>query len=157
MALDGSLTILHSFERRYYEVLGLPGKLITGSDGSIYGLTGGGGYSGFGTVFRMALDGTFTTLREFGGWESPAADGNSPSGFLQGSDGALYGATLSGGAANAGLIYRITTTGSFTSLYSFVESPEGTGFRGGLVAIPDGGFIRWPRAEAHSIAEQLSG
>src|SRR5271169_4164760 len=57
---------------------GGPQGLVLASDGNLYGTTGGGGSSGCngfgcGTVFRLALDGTLTTLHTFQG-----VDGASP-------------------------------------------------------------------------------
>jgi uncharacterized repeat protein (TIGR03803 family) len=68
--------------------------LLQANDGSFYGTTVSGGSSGFGTVFRVALNGTFTTLYSFTG----GIDGAEPyGGLLQTSDGSLYGTALSGG------------------------------------------------------------
>jgi uncharacterized repeat protein (TIGR03803 family) len=40
--------------------------LIQGTDGELYGTTFGGGPEGNGTVFKISLDGTLTTLAGFG-------------------------------------------------------------------------------------------
>ena len=54
-------------------------------------------------------------LYAFGG-----SDGAYPyAGLVQGTDGSLYGTTLDGGAANDGTVFRITTAGQETVLYSF--------------------------------------
>ena len=69
--------------------------LIEGSDGNLYGTTGGGGASDGGTVFRIAKDGSgFSLLKSFG---CSITDGCSPvAGLIEGSDGNLYGTTSEG-------------------------------------------------------------
>jgi len=53
-------------------------------------------------------------------------DGNGPtSALIQGSDGALYGTTSSGGANGLGTVFRISTAGVETILHSF--GPAGAG------------------------------
>jgi len=66
--------------------------------------------------------GIFTTLYSFSG---AAADGSHPyAALIQGSDGAFYGATESGGtgsscAGGCGAVFKITSAGMETLLYSF--------------------------------------
>src|SRR5580700_6700851 len=58
---------------------------------------------------------TFTTLFSFDG-----TDGNNPfAGLVQATNGDLYGTTLEGGANNGGTIFKITPSGTLTTLYSF--------------------------------------
>jgi uncharacterized repeat protein (TIGR03803 family) len=57
--------------------------------------------------------------------------------FIQGPDGVLYATTPGGGASGNGTIYRITTNGVFSLLYTFSGS-DGAGPWGGLVQTPDG-------------------
>ncbi|HLX96512.1 MAG TPA: choice-of-anchor tandem repeat GloVer-containing protein, partial [Verrucomicrobiae bacterium] len=48
------------------------------------------------------------------------ANGNQPSaGLVQGPDGAFYGTTQTGGSYNQGTVFKITSSGAFTSLLSF--------------------------------------
>lgn len=101
--------------------------LIQTADGNLYGTTYGAPASGSGTIFKIALDGTLTTLFYFGG-----SNGASPvAGLVQAADGNFYGTTEYGGASNpceslsgspnkgCGTIYRLTPAGSVTTLYSF--------------------------------------
>lgn len=72
-------------------------------------------------------------------------DGGTPSGTLvQGLDGNLYGTTGYGGTSDFGVVFRITTGGAFTTLYSFCyDSPictDGAGPDAGLVLGQDGNF-----------------
>jgi uncharacterized repeat protein (TIGR03803 family) len=93
-----------------------PGGLILGTDGSFYG-TGGGGSNGDGTIFRLkpGADG-LTMLFSF-----DYNDGNAPVGNLtEGADGNFYGVTYSGGSqAGYGTVFKITPTGTLTTLYVF--------------------------------------
>jgi uncharacterized repeat protein (TIGR03803 family) len=112
---EGTLTTLHSFS---YTDGGQPGgALIQASDGNLYGTTSEGGPNLYGTVFKIPLNGTLTTLNSFNN-----TDGAAPfAGLVQGSDGNLYGTTLEGGSSvnGDGTIFKITTSGTLTSLYSF--------------------------------------
>jgi uncharacterized repeat protein (TIGR03803 family) len=90
-----------------------------GSDGLLYGATYSGGTNGWGMLFRMALDGTgYSILHTFG---SVTNDGRNPFATLtEGSDGAMYGATVNGGSHGGGMIFRMDKGGSgFTNLHSF--------------------------------------
>ena len=63
---------------------------------------------------------TFNTLFSFDG-----TDGAMPEGALvQGTDGDLYGQTEAGGAYGYGTVFKITTGGKLTTIYSFCSSPQ---------------------------------
>jgi uncharacterized repeat protein (TIGR03803 family) len=120
---------------------------VQGPDGALYGTTLQGGTAKTGTVFRLALDGTYTQLASFTG-----ANGANPEGQLVvGRDGLLYGTTMTGGANDRGTIYKITPTGTQTVLYSFDTlgnfnsngdglNTNGANPRAGLRLGPDGNF-----------------
>lgn len=80
--------------------------LLKGIDGAFYGTTTGGGTQGVGTAFRFnPSNGSYSTLHNFG---SMTGDGSFPwAALTEGSDGALYGATISGGDAGKGTLYRL--------------------------------------------------
>ena len=61
----------------------------------LYGTAQVGGVYGFGTVFRISLDGTLATLAQFDGDQGA----NPQARLIQGTDGNLYGTTLTGGAS----------------------------------------------------------
>jgi uncharacterized repeat protein (TIGR03803 family) len=92
--------------------------LIQGRDGYLYGTTLGGGTNASGTngtVFKMSTNGNFAWSVAFNN-----ADGQAPAaGLVQASDGNLYGTTGYGGTKGFGTVFRITTNGALTSLYSF--------------------------------------
>jgi uncharacterized repeat protein (TIGR03803 family) len=61
-------------------------------------------------------------------------------GLIQGSASNLYGTTSSGGAYGQGAVYKITTAGAETVLYSFIGSPDGATPTAGLIQGSDGNF-----------------
>lgn len=116
-------TILHAF-------VGSDGSnpiagLVSDAAGNYYGLTNTGGISGFGTLFKITAAGKFSVLHQFG---RIANDGSTPEGTLTiDSLGNLYGTTYAGGVNNAGTVFRVTTHGVETVLYSFsYVAPEGS-------------------------------
>jgi uncharacterized repeat protein (TIGR03803 family) len=104
------------------------------TDLDFYGTTSTGGAYGFGTVFEVSpVRYGLPTLHSFYG-----ADGSSPeAGLVLASDGNLYGTTSSGGTYGYGTIFKISTSGIFTSLYSF-EGTDGSSPEAGLVQASDG-------------------
>ncbi len=96
---------------------------ILGNDGNLYGVTWGGGSdlnngAGWGTVYKVTLDGQLTTLYTFC-VVSCVDDGGNPSGLMQAADGNFYGTTLIGGEFGAGNLFKITPTGGFTVVHNF--------------------------------------
>jgi uncharacterized repeat protein (TIGR03803 family) len=77
-----------------------------------------------------------TTLHSFSGNDGayPAA------GLVQGSDGIFYGTTINGGTNGYGTVFKISTNGALTSLYSFTGTNDGASPWAGLVQGNDGNF-----------------
>jgi len=96
-----------------------PNSLIVGSDGNLYGTAAGGGTNGSGTAFKLTTEGTFTLLHTFCNIIVCPGAPEEPNGIVQGSDGNLYGTTSLGGANNGGAVFKLTTQGTFSTLYSF--------------------------------------
>jgi uncharacterized repeat protein (TIGR03803 family) len=116
------------------------GGLIQATDGNFYGLAGGGGVNGAGTVFKITPSGTLTTLYNFCP-QGDCAGGEYPGGTLiQATDGNLYGTTVYGGTDDVGVVFKITTSGTFTTLHSFRDSPDGANPVAGLVQATNGNF-----------------
>ena len=117
--------------------------LVQGTDGNLYGTTQYGGKADFGTVFRLSLSGTLTTLYSFCS-QSQCVDGSLPdAGLVEGTDGNFYGTTFWGGTQNQGTIFKITPNGSLTTLYSFCpvgNCPDGENPHASLIQAPDGNF-----------------
>jgi uncharacterized repeat protein (TIGR03803 family) len=111
--------------------------LIQATDGNFYGTSSSGGDANAGTVFQLTPAGALTRLYSFTG----GADGGYPfAGLVQGADGNFYGTSSSGGAAGAGTIFQITSSGSFTVLYSFTGGADGANPYAGLIPGADGNF-----------------
>ncbi len=133
MSVAGAITTLHSFtgesDGAYPQA-----ALIQATDGSFYGTAQNGGDFGFGNVFRILPDGTFSTVYSFTG----GADGSAPTDSLvQAKDGNFYGMTP-GGARGFGNIYRLTAQGVLTTIYTFTNGTDGSAPSGALVQGTDG-------------------
>jgi uncharacterized repeat protein (TIGR03803 family) len=121
------------------------GGLVQGTDGNFYGTTYYGGSSGAcingcGTVFKITPAGVLTTLHSF-----VSSDGEAPFGQLvQGTDGNFYGTTSEGGLSDCsgldgcGTMFKISSTGTLTTLLSF-DSTDG-GEPSGVIQATDGNF-----------------
>ena len=139
----GELTTLYFFGG--LDGLAPTGALLQGSDGDFYGTTKEGGPQQRGTVFRITPDGALTTLYQFCILGYSCTDGGNPfAGLVRGGDGSLYSTTAIGGISEncpfgCGTIFRITTEGEQTTLYSFANSDGASPF-GGLVKATDGNF-----------------
>jgi len=121
------------------------------SDSTLYGTTFFGGTTsspgslGYGTVFKLRIDGNgFTNLYNFSPANSDPVNPNSTV-ILLGN--ALYGTTAGGGESGGGTVFALNTNGlAFTTLHSFALLPpspgpytnsDGTGLQGGVVASGD--------------------
>ena len=110
------------------------GGLIQAADGNFYGVASEGGSFGAGTVFQMTPDHTVNVLYSFSG----GADGGVPvGGIVEASDGNLYGTTSSGGVNGAGVLFRVTPSGTYTVLHDFTEA-TGSGPRSSLMQHTNG-------------------
>lgn len=126
----GTLTTLHSFSGDS----GAPRtSLVQAGDGALYGTTNwfeGTTASRF-SVFRIALDGTFATVHEFGSLESPAGP------LTLGPDGDLYGVyTFIFAWPN---FFKITTSGEFSVIRQSPGGIEGSPEQR-LIVASDGNF-----------------
>jgi large repetitive protein len=146
MTPSGTLTTLYSFCSQNGCTDGTVPQavLVQGTDGNFYGTTAIGGANGYGTVFKMTPSGTLTTLYSFCP-QTGCTDGKNPqAGLVQGTDGNFYGTTASGGGANNyGTVFKITPSGTLTSLYSFCSQSgctDGVIPVAGLVQGTDGNF-----------------
>jgi uncharacterized repeat protein (TIGR03803 family) len=113
-------------------------SLVQGSNGSFYGMTGAGGASNQGTVFRITAGGKLTTLYNFCS-QMNCTDGGDPyAGLVQATNGDFYGTTDNGGSGS-GTVFKITAGGKLTTLHSF-DGTDGSSPWAGLVEGADGDF-----------------
>src|SRR5438876_887342 len=114
-------------------------SIIEGSDGRLYGTTVNGGPDDGGLVFGMNKDGSgYAILHPF---RMSTTDGLSPwGGVVQGSDGRLYGRTLSGGTNDGSAVFGLNKNGSgYTVLHSFTSNlPDHMDSYSGLIQGSDG-------------------
>jgi uncharacterized repeat protein (TIGR03803 family) len=161
---SGKLTTLYKFcqESNCTDGGNPYAALVQGANGNFYGTTNAGGAQQggcaaevrCGTVFKITPNGKFTTLYSFCS-RSGCPDGQVPNAALvQGSDGSFYGTTEQGGHNGAcpkveacGTIFRITPSGTLTTLYSFCSQggascTDGSNPYGALIQDPtDGDFF----------------
>src|SRR5260370_29760312 len=115
---SGTLTTVHNFN---FTDGKSPSGLVQASDGNFYGTTlEGGTNSCCGTLYKITPSDTLATLYNFCS-QSGCADGSGRDGpLVQGTDGNLYGATAGGGGNGGyGTVFKITTSGTLTTLHSF--------------------------------------
>jgi uncharacterized repeat protein (TIGR03803 family) len=129
---SGVETVLHTFAGAPTDGSTPAAALVLGSDGNFYGTTAGGGTSNTGTVFKITPGGVATVLHSFAGG---TADGSRPNtALIQGNDGNFYGTSAYGGiggdvsmgSSGNGTVFRITSAGVETMLYSFAGGTDGS-------------------------------
>ena len=125
MTPSGTLTSLYTFCTQS----GCPdgenpaAGLVQANDGDLYGTTFNGGAYGGGTIFRITPSGKLTTLYSFCS-QKGCPDGERPqAGLVQASNGDLYGTASGGGPYGYGTVFKITLSGTLTTLYRFCSQP----------------------------------
>ena len=89
-------------------------------NGNIFGTTVFGGANGAGTVWELSSTGTYSLLYSFG---DSLTDGSGPvAGVTIDSHGNLFGTTRAGGANGAGTVWEISSSNTYSVLYSFGAS-----------------------------------
>jgi uncharacterized repeat protein (TIGR03803 family) len=138
----GTLTTVYSFCTQSVCTAGKgPNELVQATNGDFYGTTDGG--VGVGTVFKLSPGGTLTTLHTFCSLPN-SADGEMPlAPLVQATNGDFYGTTKFGGANDCGTVFKITPSGTLTTLYSFCSQSgctDGYYPQAGLVQATNGDF-----------------
>jgi hypothetical protein len=124
--VDASGGDLHNFNA---------GKLAQARDGNFYIEVQSGGVSSLGGISSFSPLGVMRTVFSFNG-----SNGAVPTGGLTlGTDAQLYGDAQAGATGNNGATFKITTTGTYTSLHNFTNTGDGYGPVNALV-LADGNF-----------------
>ena len=141
MTTGGVLTTIHKFHDS--DGSG-PNGLVQANNGEFYGTTSSGGANldaegiGAGTFFKMTAGGALTTLYSFCA-QSGCTDGEHPIGLVQATNGDFYGMTTLGGTTNQGTIFKITPSGTPTTLVNF-DGTNGYAPNAALIQATDGNF-----------------
>jgi uncharacterized repeat protein (TIGR03803 family) len=96
------------------------GPLVQNSSGTFYSTTQDGGTQGEGTIYEISTSLSANGMHSFGAF---FGDGEYPSaGLALGTDGNYYGSTAEGGTYDDGTLFNISTSGTYSELYSFNNS-----------------------------------
>lgn len=122
----GAVSQVYSFQGCAMDGSDPLGALAQATDGSLYGTTSDLG-CGFGTVFKITLDGMLTTVHHF---DRPVDGAYPEAGLVQGSDGNFYGTTAGGGPGqhSEGTVFKMTSSGTVTVLHTFTGVDGGSPF-----------------------------
>lgn len=111
--------------------------LVQGTDGNLYGTTVAGGSTGVGTVFRLTLAGVETVLLSL----DAATTGSQPEApLIQATDGNFYGTASFGGVNGGGTLFKISSSGAATVVYSFRGGTDAALPTTGVIQGSDGDF-----------------
>ena len=97
-----------------------PNNIAFDSKGDIFGTTSGGGAArtnGIGTVFELTSAGVYQVLHVFGVTSTDGLDPLSP--IIFDGSGDIFGTAAVGGANNGGMLWEITTSGTYKDLRDF--------------------------------------
>jgi len=144
LGLNGSLITLFQFPGILQDEAN-PTILIGGADGNLYGATAPRAVGDLnGMIFKLTPAGIFTPLYRF-----VDGKGTHATSLMQAADGNFYGTAAgdsSGGffnhppsMHNAGIFFKLTPAGAFTTLYSFTGGTDGS-LPNALVRGADGNF-----------------
>ena len=132
LSAAGLETVLHSFTGGADGAKPIAGVILD-SAGNLYGATPFGGIagsSGHGIVYKLDQAGDLTVLYRFTG----GADGGDPNaGVIRDSAGNLYGTTIHGGTAAAGVVYMVDQSGQEMVLHDFTGGADGSAPYAGVV------------------------
>jgi len=137
----GTLDVAAHFQKKdgCYPYAGL----VQATNGGLYGTTVAGTACNYGTVFKVTQSGKLMTLHSFCG-----EDGAYPyAGLVQDAAGNLYGTTEMGGSYDYyGTVFKITPSGTVTTLYSFENGTDGANPYAEVVQATDGTSTGRPKA-----------
>jgi uncharacterized repeat protein (TIGR03803 family) len=130
ISASGKFVVLFNFDGTHGGHPSAP--LIQASDGNFYGVAATGGVGACasspwcGVVFKITPTGVLTVLHNFNGGSDDGQ--NEVGGLVQATDGNFYGTNDIGGLGGfaAGVLFRITPTGTFTVLHNFFWDTGGS-------------------------------
>ncbi len=156
VAPDGTETVLHAFcaQKNCTDGATPDDGLIADKAGNFFGTTSLGGVGdgcfgklACGSVFKLAPDGTLTSLYTFCRQRKKCTDGEVPeAGLIEDRKGNLYGTTSDGGAYcergdegdGCGTVFKLAPDGTETVLHSFTGLRDGSSPLGSLIADRNG-------------------
>ena len=101
-----------------------PQIMSQGRDGNLYSTISNAGTHKLGLVYVMTTEGALNDVYSFCS-ETACADGEYPFGGLTlGFDGNFYGTTQGGGSHGVGSVFKITPTGTLTTLWNFANGTD---------------------------------
>jgi uncharacterized repeat protein (TIGR03803 family) len=123
-----TFSTLYSFKNNSTDPEFPQAALVIDSAGNLYGTSSSGGSNhvecnlGCGTVFKVSKTGVLRVLHDF----VNAPDGENPqTSLFRDSKGNLYGSTEGGGSGGCGTVFKITSAGVESVLYSFLCGTDG--------------------------------
>jgi len=132
---DGSYSVLYSFGADSDDGQFPVGTPAMDNQGNLYGTTFGGGHYGAGIIYKIAPDGTKTTLYTFEG--TTLGDGTGPNGVILAGK-KLYGTTQNIARDDLGTVFRYNlSNGQYRKIYTF-KKQQGYLPLGLLAKSPDG-------------------
>lgn len=100
---------------------GPTGTLVLAADGRLYGTAGSGGTYGYGTAFKLNVNGTgFTVIKHF----DNSSTGAFPTGLTQGSDRAFYGTAIRGGSHDYGTVFKLSADENVFTVLKHLDDYE---------------------------------
>jgi uncharacterized repeat protein (TIGR03803 family) len=112
------------------------GGVIRDAAGNLYGTTGDGGATTYGTVFKLDTNGKLTVLHNFTADEACFVETS----LLRDKAGSLYGTSSSCGQFGEGTVFKVAPSGETTVLHTFTGGSDG-GFPGGPVVQDQAGNL----------------
>jgi uncharacterized repeat protein (TIGR03803 family) len=140
---DGTEEIIVNFGKKVGDALYPEAGALLAAGGHLYGTTGSGGSSNFGTIYEVVKSQAVVVFSFAGtAGERPWA------GLIKDSAGNFYGTTGAGGdltchnngGYGCGTVFKLDSAGTETILYSFRGTPDGYAPSGGLV-MDEGGNL----------------
>lgn len=119
-------TVLHTYSINSGNYSGIlaPQIMSQGRDANLYSTINNNGTKNQGTVYNITPTGTLNTVYTFCSLTS-CADGGGPwGGVTLGFDGNFYGTTQGGGSHAAGTAFKVTPTGTLTTLWNFANGTD---------------------------------